>query len=339
MAQHSNHSSTSISISPVEGFCDLCVWKRWQPTTHYQPCVGRMNEIVSEAMGTKGGNYRTIEEDAKRQLLDEFCTDPNGDEDRDTDTVQQTARQNKDFCGECLWTDGRYTCNSKVENMVNVYSISRDTAIDAVLVDCIRKDGANAATVANTSSTSFIAIAAFILAKKALALLIYVMYWVRKRMRKQTQATSSIEMSKSKLVAGVILGLAFISIYRVQYQSVVSDATATLTTPSSKHKPDDAHITLCNRRVYLKNMPPLPPSLKFGFPNDWERNFTKPGGAIILDNEFLYGRTGNNIREFFHAFDWARNEGVGLVVRERGFPMDKVSENTTTHLAISIYDF
>jgi hypothetical protein len=54
-----------------------------------------------------------------------------------------------------------------------------------------------------------------------------------------------------------------------------------------------------------------------------------------LDNEFLYGRTGNNIREFFHAFDWARNEGVGLVVKERGFPMDKVSANTLTHLATS----
>ena len=293
-----------------------------------------MNEIISETMRTKGGggDYRTIEEDAKVQILGEFCTDPNVDEDVLNDnTTQQTTRHHVEFCGECLWIDAKSTCNAKVENMVNVYSISRDDAIDAVLVDCTKEHGTNA-SISNISFTWSIAIA--ILAFILFAILIYVK--TRKRIRNEAQTPSasliSIEMSKSKIGALVILGLAFIStIYRIQIN--ITPDTRTI---STTQKPDDAHLSICNRRVYLKNMPPLPPKLKFGFPNDWERSFTKLGGAIILDNEFLYGRTGNNIREFFHAFDWARNDGVGLVVRERGFPMDKVSKATIT-IIIGLY--
>eukprot|EP00584_Thalassiosira_punctigera_P005975 CAMPEP_0172544276 /NCGR_PEP_ID=MMETSP1067-20121228/14464_1 /TAXON_ID=265564 ORGANISM="Thalassiosira punctigera, Strain Tpunct2005C2" /NCGR_SAMPLE_ID=MMETSP1067 /ASSEMBLY_ACC=CAM_ASM_000444 /LENGTH=601 /DNA_ID=CAMNT_0013330805 /DNA_START=111 /DNA_END=1916 /DNA_ORIENTATION=+ len=310
------HKSNSSSSSSVEGFCDFCVWKRWQPTTHYQTCQGRANEIVSETMRTKGGDYRAIGEDAKRQILDEFCTDPNLDEDEDDDaSIRQTATRRRKFCGDCLWKGTKYTCNAKVENMVDVYSVSRDKAIEAVLVDCIKGDDTNNASIVAkiTSSTSFIAISALAFLS---AITIYVLLRIgRVRDRVQTTTTSM----KSKLGAGVI-GLAFLSaIFGMQHQSIATDTRAT----TSSQKSDDAHITICNRRLYLKNMPPLPPNLEFGFPKDWDRSFSKPGGAIVLDSEFLYGRTGNNIREFFSAFDWARNEGVGLVVRERGFPMDK----------------
>lgn len=86
----------------------------------------------------------------------------------------------------------------------------------------------------------------------------------------------------------------------------------------------DEHFTLCNKKIFLKNMPIALNSTErpFGVYN-WKRSLDN---AILLEHRtervYMYGRTGNQIRELFHAFDMARDRGGALVMHEDGFPID-----------------
>jgi len=73
-------------------------------------------------------------------------------------------------------------------------------------------------------------------------------------------------------------------------------------------------------------MPHVPPpstsNLQYGIPN-WSQKRTLEN-AVVLDPrmEKIHGRTGNQIRGFFHAFDYARDRNGPLVIHDTGFPMD-----------------
>ena len=86
---------------------------------------------------------------------------------------------------------------------------------------------------------------------------------------------------------------------------------------------DDDHITLCGKRINLPELL-LTEDTNFGV-YKWNRDITN---AIVLDNRtgypYDYGRTGNQIREVFHAFDLARDNGGALVLHPSGFPMDAI---------------
>lgn len=105
------------------------------------------------------------------------------------------------------------------------------------------------------------------------------------------------------------------------------------TTPSLVSSQEDEHFTLCNRKLYFKDLPPGQPedNAPFGV-REWNRDLNKaiaiehrglPGGGS-QDGIRPYGRTGNQIQTFFHAFDMARDNGGALVLRQKGFPIDFV---------------
>ena len=86
---------------------------------------------------------------------------------------------------------------------------------------------------------------------------------------------------------------------------------------------DDDHITLCGKRINLPVLL-LTEDTNFGV-YKWNRDINN---AIVLDNRtgypYDYGRTGNKIREVFHAFDLARDNGGALIFHTSGFPMDAI---------------
>ena len=91
-----------------------------------------------------------------------------------------------------------------------------------------------------------------------------------------------------------------------------------------EHNNDNDKIILCGHEI--KDMPQLSSdnNVTYGVYN-WNRNMAN---AIVIenrtDNEFMYGRTGNQIREVFHAFDLARDSNGALVFHSNGFPMDLI---------------
>lgn len=99
-------------------------------------------------------------------------------------------------------------------------------------------------------------------------------------------------------------------------------AIAEESTPSSLTGDDADYFSLCGRTLYSKDMPRVPTyNVQYGVPN-WERSNLK--NAILLDHrkEKIHGRTGNQIRGFFHAFDYARDHRGPLVMRTEGFPLE-----------------
>jgi len=120
--------------------------------------------------------------------------------------------------------------------------------------------------------------------------------------------------------------------------------------PTKSHNINSLHheyITLCNQKIYLHIMPYAKPNLGEASPygiRQWKQNqhhihqhqqhpheqltSTLPQKSILVDYRTkaegitLYGRTGNQIQEFFHAFDMARDRGGDMVMRKHGFPMD-----------------
>jgi len=85
---------------------------------------------------------------------------------------------------------------------------------------------------------------------------------------------------------------------------------------------NDKHFSLCGRKLYQDDIPHVPstPEIQFGVTNG-KRSLDN---AVVLDNRVdkVHGRTGNQIRGFFHAFDYARDRGGPLVMHGTGFPMD-----------------
>ena len=87
---------------------------------------------------------------------------------------------------------------------------------------------------------------------------------------------------------------------------------------------DGGHFTLCDRKLFLKDMPKARHGAErpFGV-YKWNRSLDN---VILIENRtsgrFDYGRTGNQIRGFFHAFDVARDRGGALVMHEDGFPIE-----------------
>jgi len=77
---------------------------------------------------------------------------------------------------------------------------------------------------------------------------------------------------------------------------------------------------LCGVSFCSQKMPAVQKNTTFGLPG-WKRNASK---AIILQNATgsLFGQSGNNIREFFHAFDMAFDEEAELVLYDYGFPIN-----------------
>lgn len=98
--------------------------------------------------------------------------------------------------------------------------------------------------------------------------------------------------------------------------------------------PIDGDFALCGRTLRSEDVPRAPPhggGRSFGVQN-WTRDLKRGvvlapdvGGHRMVDGvrvEKVYGRTGNQIQEFFRAFDLARDRGGALVVHGEGFPLD-----------------
>lgn len=98
------------------------------------------------------------------------------------------------------------------------------------------------------------------------------------------------------------------------------DATAVAVRRARPDTEDDC-FSLCDVTLCVRDMPPIDRNTTFGYPGGWTRNSSH---AIVPDNhtKSLFGETGNNIREFFHAMDLAHESGSELVVHPSGFPVD-----------------
>lgn len=98
----------------------------------------------------------------------------------------------------------------------------------------------------------------------------------------------------------------------------------TYETHSSLAGVDGGHFTLCDRKLFLKDMPRARHDAERPFcVYKWNRSLDN---GVLIENRvgrgFDYGRTGNQIRGFFHAFDVARDRGGALVMHEDGFPIE-----------------
>ncbi|KAL7527932.1 hypothetical protein ACHAXR_002201 [Thalassiosira sp. AJA248-18] len=84
----------------------------------------------------------------------------------------------------------------------------------------------------------------------------------------------------------------------------------------------------------MPHVPSNSETTQFGI-NNWKRSLEN---AVVLDHrlEKIHGRTGNQIRGFFHAFDYARDRGGPLVIHDTGFPMDSTLRKL--YLGLSRHD-
>ena len=121
----------------------------------------------------------------------------------------------------------------------------------------------------------------------------------------------------STLLALIVLKVAFNFYDRIDDATAVAAREARPGTPGT----EDDCFSLCDVTLCVQDMPPIDQHTTFGYPGEWTRNSSK---AIVPDNrtKSLFGQTGNNIREFFHAMDLAYESGSELVVHPSGFPVD-----------------
>ena len=104
-----------------------------------------------------------------------------------------------------------------------------------------------------------------------------------------------------------------------QHHAVASTSNSTSTSESNSNQNIPEQIKLCGHTI--NNLPYIQPTSKYGMRN-WNRTLNN---AIVLDHriEHIHGRTGNQIRAFLHAFDYARDHNnVALVIHSTGYPMD-----------------
>ena len=109
-----------------------------------------------------------------------------------------------------------------------------------------------------------------------------------------------------------------------------SNSTSTMESNSNHNVPE--HIKLCGHTI--NNLPYIQPTSRYGMTN-WNRTLNN---AIVLDHriEHIHGRTGNQIRAFFHAFDYARDhDNVALVIHTTGYPMESTLSKLYLGLDIS----
>ena len=134
-----------------------------------------------------------------------------------------------------------------------------------------------------------------------------------------TQKLSSLRSSRTFFVLLIFVSVSILS-DNAKLKSLASTNNATITAAAIEQ---NDYFSLCGRKLYTKDMPQIIDSkdnVQYGITN-WERSLDN---AILLDYrpEKIHGRTGNQIRGFFHAFDYARDQGGPLVIRDTGFPMD-----------------
>ena len=285
----------------IDTFCEECLWKRWDDKAQHMSCIGRVKEMVAEAMQKQPEkDFRVVEEEAKLSILNDFdCIDPNFDVDDDQQPSSNERLQLQSFCADCLWKGTNYKCGTKINNMVEVYTIPRERAIaTAVLMNCTDDGNSSIGSLQILSMPSFESGIVQIIA-------IVAVFLITRRYFKQYCSIVA------KLVFGIFGVVTATSLFQIQMKG-------TTTTTSTEKLGDEVHFSLCNCNVYVKDMAPLPPQLEFGF-SEWKRNYTF---GILMDSTFLYGRTGNHIRSVFHAMDMARDGSRSLIIQERGFPID-----------------
>ena len=110
-----------------------------------------------------------------------------------------------------------------------------------------------------------------------------------------------------------------------------SNSTSASESNNSNHNIPEK-IKLCGHTI--NNLPYIQPTSKYGMTN-WNRTLNN---AIVLDHrvEHIHGRTGNQIRAFFHAFDYARDHNnVALVIHTTGYPMDSTLSKLYLGLDVS----
>lgn len=123
------------------------------------------------------------------------------------------------------------------------------------------------------------------------------------------------------LVLVVALGLSGLLSSNIKLRMLVLSSSSTFM-EEGLESDDDSSYNFCHR-----NLPKSKPSVqlnnhRFGV-SDWTRNHSK---ALLLKKDPVYGQTGNQIREFFHAFDMARDENATIMIAEDGFPMDMIRQ-------------
>ena len=141
-----------------------------------------------------------------------------------------------------------------------------------------------------------------------------------------TTSPKAISSLRSIRIFTVLILFAAVSLFKnnsitQEVDIAAVDLNATILDPSSTQ----SFFTLCNRKLYFDDMPHVQststdPHSQYGILN-WTRSLDR---AIVLEPSLnkVHGRVGNQIRGFFHAFDYARDHDGALVMHPTGFPMD-----------------
>lgn len=119
--------------------------------------------------------------------------------------------------------------------------------------------------------------------------------------------------------------LLFTSVFLLSGNNQIIEAPALAQNDNNTTIEEDAdNFTLCGRTLHLSDMPHAPTNsdhTQYGITN-WNRSDFANATVFMHDPRGIHGRTGNQIRGFFHAYDYARDHHGPLVMHGDGFPLD-----------------
>lgn len=321
-------------------FCPECIHDDQR-----MPCRAKRTQLAWSLGNKEDGDRSSIEalEKAAEALLLERgeCLDANagGEEDvwADFDAAHAADEGDDaaDFCAGCPWEGERsvslkggataMTCGHELDSLIRVYGVPKEIALRKVLSSgrCAGPGERLRSTDGDFGSAGKVHSPAMVLVL-CVCMLGGLVVALRRR-----EVGDRRRLALITVAAVGLAGLAGLGIYGGGLAEA-SAATPSDGGDSSVDRSDDMlHFRLCNRTVYIKDMP----SSSYGSSGGadptlppWPppRNTTaRPSRGILVEHGKRYGRLGNWIAEFLNGLDMARERRAPLVLNARGFPMDE----------------
>jgi len=303
------------------------------------PCRIKRSQLSWTLRNEAGGGGEPGDfEDAAEALLLEGgeCVDANagGEEDiwadypmADYDAFDAATAH---FCPHCPWDDGRIdssrggvamTCGHELDSLIRVYGVPKKIALRKVLSSgkCAAKSGERLRGPPN---------GAFGSANIILVLCVCSLGGLVAALTRRKVLGGRRHLALATIAAVGLAGLVGLGIHGARLAEASVEAKSDGGTKINRTE-DMLHFRLCNRTIYVKDMPESP----YGPPGGadpalppWPppRNSTAhQASGILVEHRKRYGRLGNWIAEFLNGLDMARERRVPLVLNARGFPMDE----------------
>lgn len=128
--------SAALQQRQLTGYCG---WKIWN-TTSGKTCDQVAKELVGTANNNSDGTIILTVAQAKSQILKEGCICQEGEKSFDDDVITPMA-----FCGKCRYRDANFSCDDRVDFVMNMYPEDNPTLTSAKMNilkrgDCIDRN-------------------------------------------------------------------------------------------------------------------------------------------------------------------------------------------------------